>query len=81
MPTEPENGLTAGPEERFVADRLREERPVPRPTFRGALGRHLASRDPGYGPRPERLRLIVGAYLATGAVLLALGALLGVGAI
>jgi len=36
-----------------LADRLGAERPVPSAGFRGVLRRHLAARDPGYGPRPR----------------------------
>jgi hypothetical protein len=62
-----------------VAERLIARRPVPAPWFRGALGRRLAAEDPGYGPRPARLRLTVAAYCAGGSVLVALGALEAVG--
>ena len=55
IPAEP------GPGEREVADRLGGERPVPGASFRGALARRLVESDPGYGPRPERLRLMVAA--------------------
>jgi hypothetical protein len=67
-----------GPDERELAGRLGVERPVPAAGFRGALGRHLAARDPGYGARPERLRLIVAGYLAAGSLLIAVGTLAGV---
>jgi hypothetical protein len=40
----------------------------------------IGARDPGYGPRPERLLLHVAAYLGAGLVLIALGALVAVGA-
>ena len=50
-------------------------RPVPAVGFRGRLHRHLAGRDPGYGPRPERLRLLVACYIGAGGVLIALAAL------
>jgi hypothetical protein len=75
--TEP-NGQTGelAAEEQELAARLAEERPVPRAGFRGALGRHLASRDPGYGPRPERLRLMVAGYAGAGTCLIAVGALI-----
>jgi hypothetical protein len=68
----PEPELTA--EERDIADRLIARRPAPAAGFRGALGRHLAERDPGYGPRPARLTALSCACLATGALLLGLGA-------
>jgi hypothetical protein len=57
-----------------LADRLRIARPVPPAGFRGKLGRRLAERDPGYGPRPERLRLMVAGYIGAGGVLIALAA-------
>lgn len=62
--------------EAHVADGLRIARPVPAAAFRGRLGRHLAERDPGYGPRPERLRMIVACYIAAGGVLIALAGVL-----
>lgn len=62
--------------EAHVADGLRIARPVPGAAFRGRLGRHLAERDPGYGPRPERLRTIVACYVGAGGVLIALAGLL-----
>jgi hypothetical protein len=64
-----------GATESRLAERLRDERPVPPAGFRGALGRHLGALDPGYGPRPGRLRLLVGGYIATGAALIAVSAL------
>jgi len=67
--------------ERALGERLEAGRPLPAAGFRGALGRHLAARDPGYGPRPARLRLIASAYLGASAVLLALGALQATGAL
>jgi hypothetical protein len=75
--SEPEPGLTAP--ERDLADRLTGSRPTPRAAFRGALGRHLAARDPGYGPRPQRLWAFASSYLAGGCLLLALGILLALG--
>jgi hypothetical protein len=62
--------------EAHIADGLRIARPVPAAAFRGRLGRHLAERDPGYGPRPERLRMIVACYVGAGGVLIALAGLL-----
>ena len=64
------------PTEAHVADGLRIARPVPAAAFRGRLGRQLAERDPGYGPRPERLRIIVACYVGAGGVLIALAGLL-----
>jgi hypothetical protein len=77
--------MNAGPDEELTAaeceliDRLSAERPIPAAGFRGALGRYLAARDPGYGPRPEQLRLIVTGYLLAAVLLIALGALVAVG--
>ena len=65
--------------EHELAHRLGAERPVPAAGFRGALGRHLAARDPGYGPRPARLRLFVSVYLGTGGLLIVAGALVARG--
>lgn len=69
------------PEERALADRLNAGAPGPAAGFRGALGRHLAARDPGYGPRPARLRTAVSAFLGAGALVLAAGALQATGVI
>jgi len=74
------NGELEAPE-RTLGERLEAGRPLPAAGFRGALGRHLAARDPGYGPRPARLRLITSAYLGASAVLLTLGALQATGAL
>ena len=63
------------PSERDLADRLSVARPLPSAGFRGALWQHLAPLDPGYGPRPARLRLVVAGYLGLGLLLIALGAL------
>lgn len=79
MPAEPEDQLT--PNDQALGEQLRSGRPIPAAGFRGALGRHLAARDPGYGPRPERLRLLVSAWLLAGLALVAVGALLGLGAL
>jgi hypothetical protein len=64
-----------------IARRLADERPVPAAGFRGALGRQLAAEDPGYGPRPARLRLAVAAWLAAGAAVGAVGALIAFGSL
>lgn len=69
------------PSERALGERLEAAKPVPSPGFRGALGRHLAARDPGYGPRLPQLRLIASACLGGSAILLALGALQAIGAL
>jgi hypothetical protein len=71
--------LTAS--ERELGDALASDRPIPSAGFRGALGRHLHSRDPGYGTRPARLRLTVSGLLAAGAILIALGLLQAAGAL
>ncbi|HEY3727747.1 MAG TPA: hypothetical protein VGL51_11265 [Solirubrobacteraceae bacterium] len=81
MSDDPNIDAELPPAESGLADRLTSERPIPAAGFRGRLGRHLAARDPGYGPRPERLRLKVAGLLGTGTVLVALGALTAVGAL
>lgn len=63
------------PAEQNLAASLGLARPVPGAGFRGALGRHLSEHDPGYGPRPERLRLMVAGYLGAGGLMIALAAL------
>jgi hypothetical protein len=75
MTDEPQIGR--GEEE--LADTLARERPVPAAAFRGALGRHLAERDPGYGPRPEGLRASVALYAVSGGALMLLGLLQATG--
>jgi hypothetical protein len=60
-----------------LARRLERERPVPRGGFRGALGRRLTQRLGPHRAPPRRLRALIGAYAASGAVLL-LVAILGV---
>lgn len=79
MTDEPESAAELGVREHELADRLGAERPVPGAGFRGALARHLAARDPGYGPRPARLRLLAGGYLGAGWLLIAVGALVAGG--
>ena len=66
-------------EDQELAARLAEERPVPGAGFRGALRRHLADRDPGYGPRPEGLQAMVAGYVAAGSFLIAIAALVATG--
>jgi hypothetical protein len=56
-----------------LADKLTRSRPAPRASFRGALGRYLAASDPGYGPRPARLWMLVGLYAAGGLLLILVG--------
>lgn len=78
--TEPSDiDVPLDPPDRDVAGRLGAERPVPAADFRGALGRSLVSADPGFGPRPERLRLTAALYLCGGMALIALGALQAAG--
>ena len=67
------------PDEEEVGARLAEQRPVPGARFRGALRRHLADRDPGYGPRPARLRPMVAGYVGAGTCLIAVAALVATG--
>jgi hypothetical protein len=67
--------------EAALAESLVADRPVPAATFRGALGRQLALDDPGYRPRPTRLRPIVAVYLLTGTMLLLLGLLQATGSL
>jgi len=76
MTDHPHGPMEFEPSEQEVADGLTIARPVPPAAFRGRLGRHLAERDPGYGPRPERLRLIVAGYLGAGGLLITLAGLL-----
>ena len=66
----------AMPQEDEFAEHLAGARPAPSAGFRRALHEHLSALDPGYGPRPERLWLIVAGYLALGLLLIGLGALL-----
>jgi hypothetical protein len=73
--------LVLPPEEDRLAEHLASQRPFPTPGFRGTLGRHLAAIDPGYGPRPDRFSIMVSAYLGTGALFIALGALQAMGAL
>jgi hypothetical protein len=77
----PDPGEDLTPDELGVADRLDRERPTPGAGFRGALGRYLVARDPGYGPRPHNLYALVGGALVSGGVLIALGLLQATGAL
>jgi hypothetical protein len=74
MTDQPTRPAELEPPDQDLADRLMIARPVPGAAFRGALSRRLAERDPGYGPRPERLRLMVAGYLGAGGLLIALAA-------
>jgi hypothetical protein len=75
---EPDIARQLGPGEHELAERLHTQRPLPAAGFRGALRRHLAAQDPGYGPRPQRLRLVVAGYVTVGSVLIAAGAVAGI---
>lgn len=75
MTDEPPSPYAPEPAEHELAEHLRVVRPVPGVGFRGRLGRHLAEQDRGYGPRPERLRLLVACYIGAGGVLIVLAAL------
>jgi hypothetical protein len=75
MTDETTNMSDIGGVEEDLAHRLTIARPVPPAGFRGQLGRRLAECDRGYGPRPERLRLMVAGYLGAGGLLMALAAL------
>ncbi len=66
------DGESAAAENEF-AERLTRGRPLPAAGFRGALGRHLTARDPGYGPRPRQLWMMVAGYAGAGAVLILAG--------
>jgi hypothetical protein len=55
--------------------RLERERPVPRPAFRGSLGRRLARQLEPHRAAPPRLRLLIGAYAVSGLALLAAAAI------
>jgi hypothetical protein len=77
----PDHGDRLSPDELHVAERLDRERPTPAAGFRGALGRHLVGRDPGYGPRPENLGVLVGGALASGGILIVLGLVQATGAL
>ncbi len=75
MTDPPSTPIELDPPDQELAHRLRIGRPVPAAAFRGALSRRLAEQDPGYGPRPERLRVMVAGYLGAGGLLIALAAL------
>jgi hypothetical protein len=68
-------------DEQALAGRLARGRPVPPARFRGDLARRLAAADPGYGPRPARLRSTVAGLIAAGSVTFAVGTLVGTGII
>jgi hypothetical protein len=79
MTDSPDDDVELTARELALAEQLHLAKPLPAAGFRGALSRHLAVRDPGYGTRPARLRLMVSGYLVAGALLLALGALQATG--
>jgi hypothetical protein len=58
-----------------LAQALAHGRAHPRTEFRGALRHHLIERDPGHGPRPDRLGRIVVGYGLAGLTLMAIGLL------
>ena len=61
------------PELTDIDERLRRERPLPAPAFRGDLRRHLLA---GSGRQPSRARIrgLAAAYALSGALLLAIAA-------
>jgi hypothetical protein len=66
--------LEPGAEEELIvlAERLHSARPVPRPAFRGDLGRRLAAqRRPRFAP--GNIRALITTYALAGIVLLCLG--------
>lgn len=58
-----------------IATRLRGERPVPSPGFRGELRRRLLAQARGGSIRPRKLRLLIAVYAGSGALLLATAAI------
>jgi hypothetical protein len=76
---DPESTQSLNEEELRMGELLSARRRQPSGHFRGGLGRRLTALDPGWGPRPKQLRLIVGAYFALGLLLVGLGALVGLG--
>ena len=54
--------------------RLRDERPLPRPAFRGELRRHLMKLGQSGVGRPKRLRFLILTYASSGAALLVIAA-------
>lgn len=79
MPPDADLDATLQPGERQLSERLERERPAPAAGFRGALGRRLAARDPGFGPRPPWLVPIVCSSFGGGLVLILLSALSATG--
>lgn len=58
-----------------IGERLRAERPIPRPAFRGALGRRLLDQLEPSRPRSSRVRVLIAAYAGSGLCLIAIAAL------
>lgn len=58
-----------------IDERLRAERPVPAPGFRGELRRRLITAERRQSAPPRRLRLLVAAYAGSGALLFAIAAI------
>ena len=79
MSEAPENGAGLEPADEQIGAELTAERPVPAAAFRGELRRRLIAEDPGYGPRPPKLRVAVATWIAGGLLLIALGALIALG--
>jgi hypothetical protein len=69
------------PDEGALADTMAADRPVPSAAFRGALVRHIAVHDPGFPPRPERMRLIAAGGATAGLLLMLVGLLQATGAL
>ena len=75
-PADFSDDLGPGSEEDLIAlaRRLDDARPVPRPAFRGDLGRHLAARSRRrFGP--VALPVLIAGNALAGAVLLCVGAI------
>jgi hypothetical protein len=79
MLPDPDFDATLGPSERELGVRLERERPIPGAGFRGALGRRLADRNPGFGPRPRWLVPVACSSFGGGLVLILLSALSATG--
>ncbi len=67
-------------EEELVEEML-AARSLPGAGFRGALARHLVSEDPGYGPRPQGLRLRAAGFIVPSLLIMLLGLLQATGSI
>ena len=55
-----------------IAERLKVERPVPRPAFRGDLRRRILTEFRPQLDRPPRLRPLIVAYTSSGLLLFAI---------